>query len=114
MKTDLTYLKSMSGGSFEVIKEMIEIFIEQVNEISQEMKQALNEKNYLTLSKLAHKAKSSVSIMGMESLAADLKTFEILSHEGKEPERYQGFVTSFINDCNEAVEELKNFINEKK
>jgi HPt (histidine-containing phosphotransfer) domain-containing protein len=112
--TDLSYLKNMAGGSFEVIKEMIDIFVEQVKEISSEMQKTLIEKDYLVLSKLAHKAKSSVSIMGMTDLANDLRNLEISSHEGKETEKYAGIVDRFINDCNIAIEELKNISPETK
>jgi HPt (histidine-containing phosphotransfer) domain-containing protein len=70
------------------------------------MQQALNAKDYSLLSKLAHKAKSSVSIMGMNDLAAELKLLENLSYEGKEPEKYGNIVTRFTNDCLDAIEEL--------
>jgi HPt (histidine-containing phosphotransfer) domain-containing protein len=106
MLTDLSYLKGMTGGNPEVIKEMVNIFIEQVSEISESMDKALSEKNYIVLSKLSHKAKASVSIMGMNDLAATLKEFELKAAESKEIELYPTFVDKFKNDCALAVEEL--------
>jgi HPt (histidine-containing phosphotransfer) domain-containing protein len=108
MKTDLSYLQNLSGGSVDVIKEMVGIFIEQVQELSTDMNQSLAEGNWLQLSKHAHKAKSSVAILGMNELAADLKTLEILANDGKETEKYANIVARFTNDCIEAIEELKN------
>lgn len=84
---DLTYLKSMSAGSNELIKEMIEIFSVQVPEFIEELRQHLEKKEFMRLGAVAHKAKSSVSIMGMDELAKDLKTLELLAKEGKEPEK---------------------------
>ena len=113
MKTDLTYLKGMAGGNVEVVKEMVGLFIEQVAEVSEEMTVCLGNKDWLHLSKLAHKAKSSVSIMGMNELALDLKKLEYNASQGIEQESYTNIVYKFISDCSEAIEELKSYITVK-
>ena len=41
---------------------------------------------------LAHKAKSSVSIMGMNDLAIMLKTFELQAKEDKESGLYESYI----------------------
>ena len=63
------YLDSVSGGDSEIIKELVILFKDQSFEIYIEMKKLLAEKNYKSLGLLAHKAKSSVAIMGMNDLA---------------------------------------------
>jgi HPt (histidine-containing phosphotransfer) domain-containing protein len=108
MITDLTYLNNMSGGSPEIVKEMIGIFIEQANEYVRDMQLHLDNKDYLALGKLAHKAKSSISIMGMTDLAADMKTLELLTKDNNEVETYPAFVEKFIVQTNEAMIELKD------
>jgi HPt (histidine-containing phosphotransfer) domain-containing protein len=114
MKTDLTYLKQMSGGSEETVTEMIGLFIEQVQEISNDMVVALDKKDWNVLSKLAHKAKSSVSIMGMLELADELKKLEMNAGEGKNVETYKKTVEKFVNDCKIAEKELKEHTLAKK
>lgn len=106
MITDLTYLNNMSGGNPEIIKEMISIFDEQVQEYIVQMQQYLKDKNYLLLGKLAHKAKSSVAIMGMNNLAADMKTLELLTKEEKETDTYGDYVGKFVEQCSLARKEL--------
>lgn len=106
MITDLTYLNNMSGGSPEIVKEMIGIFIEQANEYLRDMPKYLDEKDYLSLGKLAHKAKSSISIMGMNDLAADLKTLELLTKDTAEVESYPKFVEKFLSQTKGAITEL--------
>ena len=108
MITDLDYLKTMSGGDDKFIREMIDIFREQVGEYCQMMPDLLQKKDYLNLSKLAHKAKSSVAVMGMSDVADLLKKLEILTHEGKEADRYESMVNEFIDKSQAAVEELDN------
>jgi HPt (histidine-containing phosphotransfer) domain-containing protein len=107
MLTDLSYLSGMSGGNPDIIKEMITIFNEQTQEYIIEFQKLLDEKNYLQLGKLAHKAKSSVAIMGMTELAADLKKLELLTKDNSETETYPAFVEKFIAQSKVAIEELK-------
>lgn len=106
MKTDLTYLRNMSGGNEEVVKEMVGIFIEQVKEISDGMHQAVADKEWVALSKIAHKAKSSVAVMGMKDLSEELKRLEHTAAEGKDIEEYKGIVAQFDSDCKVAIQEL--------
>lgn len=107
MITDLSYLKTMSGGDANFIAEMIGLFSEQVDEYSELMPRLLKEKEYDGLSKVAHKAKSSVAVMGMTGVAELLKELEKLAHDGLEPERYEGMVTEFLDQSRLAVAELE-------
>jgi len=107
MKTDLSYLREMSGGNKELVLEMIGIFKAQVAEFSSEMDALMASGNHDQLGKLAHKAKSSVSIMGLEELARDLKTLENYTKESKHPESYPGIVAHFKRETAEALKELE-------
>ena len=107
MISDLSYLKTMSGGDAAFIAEMIGLFREQVGEYAEQMPQLLREQEYDGLSKLAHKAKSSVAVMGMTGVADLLKELEKLAHEGKETDRYEGMVNEFLEKSWLAVEELE-------
>jgi len=108
MITDLNYLKTMSGGDSKFIQEMIVLFCEQIEEYEKEMPALLQNKDYDNLSKMAHKAKSSVAVMGMKKVADLLKELEILANEEKEVERYESMITSFLEQCLLAKEELNN------
>jgi HPt (histidine-containing phosphotransfer) domain-containing protein len=90
------------------------MFREQSLEIYNEMKSLLASKNYNSLGLLAHKAKSSVAIMGMEEMAALLKTFELQAREGKEPQLYQSYIDKFKDDTGEAVKELEDLISKRQ
>jgi HPt (histidine-containing phosphotransfer) domain-containing protein len=106
MKIDLSYLREMSGGNKDLILEMITIFKSQAIEFGKEMDQLLESKQYELLGKLAHKAKSSVSIMGLEELAQQLKHLENSTHEGKHTEDYALIVDAFKKITAEALKEL--------
>jgi HPt (histidine-containing phosphotransfer) domain-containing protein len=107
MKIDLSYLREMSGGNKTLIQEMISIFTSQVKEFGNDMDQLYNAKQYQLLGKLAHKAKSSVSIMGLSELAVNLKYLENSTNEGKNIETYPIIIDNFKKTTAEAVKELE-------
>jgi HPt (histidine-containing phosphotransfer) domain-containing protein len=105
------YLDSVSGGDPEIICELVNLFKEQSAEISGEMQSLLKAKNYKSLGLLAHKAKSSVSIMGMNDLAIMLKIFELQAREEKEPHLYESYITRFRTETLAAISELEDLVN---
>lgn len=77
--TDLSYLKEMSGNDNSIIKEMIDIFLEQIPEFEEEISNHFKAKDWYELGAIAHKAKSSVRTMGMEKSGNCLEQLEHLS-----------------------------------
>ncbi len=110
MKTDLTYLRNMSGGNKELILEMIGIFKSQVIEFTESMENHYKNKEYELLGRLAHKAKSSISIMGLNDLAIDLKNFENIAKAGEDVEKYPFYISKFKKETHEAIEELDEVV----
>lgn len=108
MITDLNYLKTMSGGDSKFIREMIDLFREQIDEYKSIMPELLQNKDYEGLSKIAHKAKSSVAVMGMIQVSELLKELEVITHEGKEVERYETMISHFIEQSELAITELED------
>jgi HPt (histidine-containing phosphotransfer) domain-containing protein len=108
MIADLTYLKEITNGDQQIIREMIDIFARQVEEYTREIQDIYHEARWKDLSKLAHKAKSSLAIMGMSELANRMKELELLAGEGKEPGRYHEYIKRFVSEANQAVKELVN------
>jgi hypothetical protein len=105
---NMEYLDSVSGGESGIIEEIAAIFKEQSVEIYNEMKSYLVSKNYTSLGLLAHKAKSSVAIMGMTSLA-----FEFQAREGKEPQLYEHYLERFKSETEGAIRELDSIISNR-
>jgi len=107
---NMEYLDSVSGGDPDIIKEIVTLFREQSVEIYDEMRSLFLSKNYHSLGLLAHKAKSSVAIMGMNDLADMLKKFELQAKEEKEPHLYEGYLERFRSETTQAIAELDDVI----
>lgn len=105
--TNLNYLRTITEGDTESMREIIILFIEQVPEFIANLKKHLSEERFAELGSEAHKAKSSVMIMGMENLGHDLKSLQLATIAGTQKETYAQHVSRFETECNAAIEELK-------
>jgi HPt (histidine-containing phosphotransfer) domain-containing protein len=103
---DLAYLKSMSSGNTELIKEMIEIFKQQIPEFVADFQKALDKDDRKAIAAIAHKAKSSVSIMGIARMAAVLKDMENKAKEGGDLNLISEWIEEFNSVCYQAIVEL--------
>jgi HPt (histidine-containing phosphotransfer) domain-containing protein len=107
-----SYIESVTGGDKEILTELIVLFRDQVAEISAEMLQLNEKKDFHSLGMLAHKAKSSVAIMGMSELASLLKTFELEAKENNNADRYAEYISRFETDTLSAITELDSYLKE--
>lgn len=63
---DLSYLKEFSGGDTSFVKEMISLFVNDAPNQVVLLKEYLEEKDWIKLSKLAHRMKPNYQMLGME------------------------------------------------
>ena len=89
------------------MREIIQLFFEQVPEFITNMKKFFDQKEFLELGKEAHKAKSSVLIFGMEELGQDLKMLQLDTISKIREESYEQHIIKFEKECLAAIEELK-------
>lgn len=112
--TNLNYLQTITEGDTDTMRELIDLFIEQVPEFIGNLKKHLAEERYAELGNEAHKAKSSVMIMGMEGLGHDLKALQLATISGTQKETYAQHVSRFEMECLAAVDELNKVLSKMK
>jgi len=110
MTADLSYLQQMTGNEREVIKEMIELFLNQLTEVRVDIELLVNSKNWFELSRMAHKIKSSALVMGIGQMSDDMKELELLAKEGKNTEKYPDYIARFNKVADLAEVELKTYL----
>ena len=86
---DLSYLKEMSGNNKDIMVEMVEIFIDQNPEFTEGISSHFENRQWTELGAVAHKAKSSVRIMGMDELGDCLEKIEHYSKGNQKIELQQ-------------------------
>ncbi len=104
------YIESIAGGDKDTIRELVDLFREQVVEFRLEMNTLLENRDYYNLGLLAHKAKSSIAIIGMADLAIMLKTFELDAKESRNVESYATWIARFESDTVKAIDELNEYV----
>ena len=84
------------------MKELIEIFIDQLPEFTIGISDAFSKRDWATIASLAHKAKSSVVSMGMTELGnVDLKNLELIA-------KYRRIAEISVNPTDAIQKELDN------
>jgi HPt (histidine-containing phosphotransfer) domain-containing protein len=108
------YLKSITGGDTATMEEIVAIFRNQIPEFVSEMNALLNSGNYYELGLLAHKAKGSVTVMGMDNTAVMLKEFEMKAKAGEQKEKYADFISKFEEDAATVLAEIDHYFSKKR
>ena len=101
----------MTGDNGEMIAEMINLFLTQLSETRLEFKSLCDNKNWLELSRLAHKIKSSAMVMGVGALVDEMKELEYLAKDAKDTEKYPEYIARFDAMIDSIEIELKPFLN---
>ena len=105
--TDLSYLKEIAGGETAVIKEFIELFLEQITEFRNDLRMYLQNQQWDELGKTAHKAKSSVMTFGLKELGHHLKQLQIKTQQLSEIDSCPADVERFEEIISRVGDELR-------
>jgi PAS domain S-box-containing protein len=103
---NLDYLKQVSGNNEEFIREMIQTFIASLPRTMVEMSAASSERNWDTLSRLAHQIKPSFTLMGLDALRDKVTQIEESGKTRTGLDSLTAKVDEFISTCHSAIEEL--------
>jgi HPt (histidine-containing phosphotransfer) domain-containing protein len=106
--TNLDYLKEVTGGEPEILKEFIQMFFDQLPEFKNGLEQYLAEKKWKELGELAHKAKASVMTFGMNDLGHKLKELQLKTQKLEDIESYPEYVKLFQETIKIAETELND------
>lgn len=78
--TDLEYLKKLSKGNTEFMRDMIRIFLEENPAEIGTLEQAIEERDFRLINAAAHKLKSTVPFVGIDrSISGEISEIETLA-----------------------------------
>jgi len=103
---DTKYLYNVSKNN-DFLKKIFSLFKQEVQVFIKDLPKYLEEKNFEDLSGLVHKAKSSISILGMIKQAESMKLLETDIRNLNHSETYEERINQFISDCKNAVSEIE-------
>ncbi len=103
---DTKYLYNVSENN-DFLRKIFSLFKEEVQIFTENLPKFLNEKNFEELGELVHKAKSSISVLGMTKQAEHMKSLEKDIRNSEKQETYKNRINQFISDCKNAVSEVE-------
>jgi HPt (histidine-containing phosphotransfer) domain-containing protein len=105
--TDLTYLKQVSNGDNNFIKEMIEVYIQQTPEAIMNLEHHLENKDWKKLFAVTHKMKPSFSFFGLTDMFETVDSIEEYSENEIHLELLADLIAKVKLTCSLAVLELE-------
>ncbi|MEI6276289.1 MAG: Hpt domain-containing protein [Prolixibacteraceae bacterium] len=105
--SNLDYLRAITEGDQQIIREMIQIFLDQIPVFSHNLNELYLTGQYAALGSEAHKIKSSLLIMGMNELAEEMKDLQNKTIQKIDPESYPVYISHFETQCKAVIEELQ-------
>ena len=112
--TSLNYIKSAAGNDQELINEFIQIFLKQIPEFIKDFQKEFKAEAYDKIAKLAHTAKSSVAMMGMNKLSEEVKNLELLAKEDQNKVEIEKLIRKFELEVLKGKEELENYLKQNQ
>lgn len=104
---DLTYLEEVTGGSEEIIKEMLELFLNDTPQQIALIKENSEKKNWDVVRSEAHKLKPSFLYIGLMDAHKKLEELETNARTGEGLENVSEKIDFIDNRLSEVYDEIK-------
>lgn len=104
---NLDAFKGMLGDDFNELKQMLLMFVNLTPEVINEMKDSAIQKDWNQVGNLAHKIKSSLRLLGMDSLVAIAIEIEREGHQQINVDNLAQKINNFSIKVLEIIELIK-------
>ena len=108
---DLKQLEELSSGSSEFVLEIVKVFLSDVPKQLNNMKSSFNENDFNELTRIAHKLKPSIDLLGIHSITKDIRIIEGYSKKGININQLSNVIVNIQTTLNKTIEELKGDFN---
>ena len=104
---DLAMVEAISGGDKSFITRMLQLFLDTVPATLADLKKASDAGEWMTLSKHAHKLKSTIDSMNINSLKADIRAVESGGKTGNNPEQLRMLVDKVLKVMADVMAQVR-------
>lgn len=99
---DLSMVEAVSGGDKTFIVKMMDLFLETVPATLNDLQTSAGVKDWMAVSKHAHKLKSTIDSMSITLLKQDIRTIENSAKTADDPER----LAQLVDKVNEIMQRV--------
>jgi len=107
---DINVIDEVFCGNNDLINDLLQIFARQVPSFAEQLDNLYLGKDFVALSKLAHKIKGSASTLGISELANTMKKLENSAMNEDENNNSKELISTFKTISQQAILELTEFI----
>jgi PAS domain S-box-containing protein len=107
---NLDKLRTISNNNKEFMREMIALFIQESNEAIEKIMDSQIQSEYATIRKIVHKIKPSVEVMGVASIAKEIKQIEETSEDNIDKNLFNQLTNTILTVLKEAINQIKSEI----
>jgi len=107
---DMEFIDNVTRGKVAMKINLIKAFLEQTPIIIQELEESVGSYNEQEVKNVAHKAKSSVQVMGMNNTVDALSSLESMEISRANKEMAHEKFNEIKSLCSQAYEELKRML----
>ena len=104
---DLSMIEKMCRGNKDTILKMINTFIRTITDAVEELKQACQKNDFLTIQKTAHRIKPTLAIYGIAKLEQEICQMEKLEEEPGNINRLGIWMEKLDNILASVIRQLK-------
>lgn len=104
---DLSYLKKVSNNNTEFIQEIIASFLESMPKTVEDIKVQLDQKNWEQLSRVVHKIKPTITLMGIHQIKDKIVLLEQESKNGQNENTIQTLAEEVSQFLSRAIKSLR-------
>ena len=104
---DLSYLNQIFQGNKEMISHIISLFLDQVPGYIDEMQACIDRDDLRALHLLAHKAKSSIAMLGIKTMESKIHQIEFDSKHQQNMSELPQLVQQISSECDTVLDQLR-------
>jgi HPt (histidine-containing phosphotransfer) domain-containing protein len=105
---DLSYLNQVFQGNREMVNNIINLFLQQVPEYVHQMEECIRKNEPMSLHPLAHKAKSSIAMLGIKDMEDDIIQIEQDSKHLRNLDALPRLVARVRDNCQIVYQQLQD------
>ncbi|MFM7309646.1 MAG: Hpt domain-containing protein [Flavobacteriales bacterium] len=105
---DLSYLNQVFQGNREMVNNIITLFLQQVPEYVRQMEECVRKNEPMSLHPLAHKAKSSIAMLGIKEMEEDIIQIEQDSKHLRNLDGLPKLVARVRDNCQIVYQQLQD------
>ena len=111
--TDIDYLREVCHNDTDFMREMLEVFVGTMPDMLEEMEKYINDSEWKSVGKIAHKTKPSFSFMGLKDTVELAKKLEEMGRDAKDVEKIPVLFKEFSDQTSRAMDELREILQQE-